>query len=810
MSSEVTSTIPAAATVPAAGPANDALQVVDQRLHPVRGVIPLHNHRGQFFPILDIHRWLHLSVASFKSEKIDFHVEGPLPDHLRRIVQYAHDPNQGFGVQASLRTNCAAPPEGLRDLAVRDLFDVALCPDDATSPLVDAWIDACAELKLPVRLELSAPLPEDTEALAERVARASVKVVDVRVQPLFGKPRAASDAAGVSSQVVRMNALVRAIAGRGIEANLVGLPLCHVDEDNLPHAYNSAQFFLDFQHYGKASYEFAQTAYNRRPWAVSKLVQITLGRETSRRTIIDGYILVWLMFERPAWLSLIALFRRLTRHMRFFANTPKPIEQTQEAYEAAIEEKAAQDARRLGPECSECAYRRICDNCPAAVRKALPGLGPKKVAGELVVGARQFTRTQPKHVDAIDAMRLASTEHQEALAAEALDIVTNTQPTKVFGFAEWSLENSYSNQMPGALQWFSLSNIEVRTWPIGWFDTPYTISVTFAEGIADQIGFGIGDYTRIVCPMESFRHQLVLHVDKDARYVLLRDGVRVEPTRFEDKAGLPTKVPSTAPVRLISHNIDRYLFTQNLIVWEGNRPATEQRTAVKYSVVIVSTRFARRLQAVLQSIAHQRDFDMREVEVIVAYVPGLDPTDDLLTSVQMVYPELRIVRAPFHEKNAKAKGFLINEAAKLAAGEWILLLDSDILIPPNMFAYLEEHAGDHPFVAPDSRKMLSAETTAKIMLGELEPWNEWEALMAGPGAIRRKEGGNLPVGFFQCVRAEFFHQIRYQEFDHFQGADWDFIVGMYQEFGPGLWLSDIRVCHLDHGGSQWFGANKQM
>jgi len=55
-----------------------------------------------------------------------------------------------------------------------------------------------------------------------------------------------------------------------------------------------------------------------------------------------------------------------------------------------------------------------------------------------------------------------------------------------------------------------------------------------------------------------------------------------------------------------------------------------------------------------------------------------------------------------------------------------------------------------------------------------------------------------------------FRKVGYQEFDHFQGADWDFIVSMYQEFGPGKWLSDISVCHLDHGGSQWFGAKKQM
>jgi hypothetical protein len=226
-------------------------------------------------------------------------------------------------------------------------------------------------------------------------------------------------------------------------------------------------------------------------------------------------------------------------------------------------------------------------------------------------------------------------------------------------------------------------------------------------------------------------------------------------------------------------------------------------------VVIVSTRYARRLQAVLQSLAHQVNFGLDKLEVIVAYVPGLDPTDDLIDGMQMTYPNLRIHRSPFPEPYANSKGFMINETVKMAQGEWTVLVDSDMVLPPNLFERIEEvEAGCH-FIATDGRKMLTPETTAKILVGEVQPWRDWDSLMRDPGEFRQREAHGVPVGFFQCVRAFCWEKVRYEELDHFEGSDMRFGLRIIDTFGSPTRLEGVALLHLDHGGSQWYGTQKQ-
>ena len=45
-------------------------------------------------------------------------------------------------------------------------------------------------------------------------------------------------------------------------------------------------------------------------------------------------------------------------------------------------------------------------------------------------------------------------------------------------------------------------------------------------------------------------------------------------------------------------------------IWDGERTGDADRSQVKYSILIVSTRYTRRLQAVLRNIAHQQHIDL--------------------------------------------------------------------------------------------------------------------------------------------------------------------------------------------------------
>ena len=310
--------------------------------------------------------------------------------------------------------------------------------------------------------------------------------------------------------------------------------------------------------------------------------------------------------------------------------------------------------------------------------------------------------------------------------------------------------------------------------------------------------------------MESYRHNITLYVNAKGRYVLLRDKRPVRPAEFEGRHYPALRLGDKLQPRISLWNIDECIATQNLRIWSGNDGVDEVVSPVKYSVIIVSTRFTRRLHAVLRSLAHQTDFDLGKVEVIVCYVPGLDATDDLIDGVTLTYPNLRVVRSPFSEQYANSKGFLINESAKIASGEWIILLDSDTLLPPDYFAKVDAVSEKSEFIAPDGRKLLPKDVTAQILMGELDPWDHWEELLDGAGEFRHRETMGIPVGFCQCFRAKYLEEYPYLEEDHFETADMRFGEKMRKHVGEEHRLSGTPVIHLDHGGSQWYGTQKHM
>jgi hypothetical protein len=138
----------------------------------------------------------------------------------------------------------------------------------------------------------------------------------------------------------------------------------------------------------------------------------------------------------------------------------------------------------------------------------------------------------------------------------------------------------------------------------------------------------------------------------------------------------------------------------------------------------------------------------------------------------------------------------------------VIILDADTLIAPDTLQKLGELPADCRFAVPDGRKMLSPETTARVLLGELRPWEEWHALLNGAGEYRMREADGVPVGYCQCVRRECLDHVRYEQMHHFEGADWKFGKDMRDRYGLERRLSGSPVLHLDHGSSNWYGATR--
>ena len=466
-----------------------------------------------------------------------------------------------------------------------------------------------------------------------------------------------------------------------------------------------------------------------------------------------------------------------------------------------LREKEEKTSRSCPSPCRSCRLRRLC--APGE----LPGIqagNVHPVSGELVCDPAYYARNLPRYYDPVDRERLETRQPASHRVEEIRNIISRA-PDRVIDTFSYRPENAHAVTLHGTVRWFSWSRDEKRSTSLGPLERPFTVAVTFGGGMADFIGFSLGRYHKIVCPMLAYHHRLVLHVTGEGHYVLLRDGVPVVPADLSGPFPLPVRVGPRVDLRLSLWNIDGVIGTQDIQLWERS-PSRLSATPCRFSVIIVCTRFARRLAATLVHLARLPEIRKFPVEIIVAYVPGLDATDDTLDTLETAFPDLRIVRHPFPESRAHQKGFLINESVRVAGGEWLVLLDADILLPPGFFDALDVLPDSVMFACPDGRKMLSPGVTARVLTGDLSPVEAWETLAGDPGEIRYDEGGNVPVGYCQCVRRACFDTVQYREMAHFEGADWEFAQEIQQVFGPVHRLEGYTVFHLDHGSSNWYGT----
>ncbi len=775
------------------------------RIAPVRGIVLAQSRAGACYPASALRRWIRANRAIYKAPKIDLFVRGLLPTCLDELLEHA----QRLDARLSLRTDCEASIPGLNALKAAGLFDVFLCPLAPDSLAFNTWLDACAAAGLPIRIQFQGPFPSgfSGEDCAERLARAGVTVANLALYDPLALETAPMDAAACRDYIDTVSSLARQLSTRNVETNLLRFPYCHFDEELWPYIIGDAQFFLDHSQYQRASFEFAQKTQYRGPIIVSKLINALLVQNSSLNPALDAKLFPWLL-EHPALNARLWFLHKLTRHFRWRWLAPKPRIQDGPSLEQAVARAQEKRAKAFPPACGNCQLRNICLGDTPLRGRLLPGLTVQPLDGEPIPFPMCFCKAQAKHYDAIDAQRAQASDGHKALAEEALRIVHNEMPTRKIDAFEYEIEGQYAMQMLGGMRWFSITPTEKQSTILARLEPPFTLAVTFCAGSAEYIGFSFGRHCKTVCAMDSFNHCLALHVAADGHYVLLRDDIPVHPMEFEGVHYAPLRLAGMIEPRICIGNIDGAIVTQNVCLWEHNRQAAAVCTGIRYSFLIFSTRYARRLQAVLQSIAHQRDYDLSRVEVIVAYVPGIDAVDDLLDSFHISYPAIHIVRSPFTEHYARSKGFVINESVCAASGEWVILLDSDIILPPEMLSEMEKVEAQTNFIAPDGRKMLEEEATARILMGEVRPWESWDALVEGPGEFRLREAEGAPIGFFQAVRRSCLDEIKYMEMDHFEWADLWFGIHMREKFGREVRTSGAIVLHMDHGGSQWYGTAK--
>lgn len=773
---------------------------IQTELTPVRGLVAMENSRRQRFAARDVQRWINLDRMMFKVEKIDLLMRHVDPDLLKAMAEYGRL-NTNVNIRLSLRTDCADPPPRHDALKEARLIDVFLTPPAADSELFQQWLDVCREAGLPLRVQLRAPFDAalDVKAVAARLKKARVKSANIVLHDPFDGSSA--ETGKPDATIEKMNALAAAVAAEGVETNMYGLPLCLVEDRNAHLAGNSTRFFGDHQQYDRGAYELARKLYRRPLRTAALAMAVLLAGRTPLENPLDQWVVEWLLIRRRWWYSLLMLMHKVTLYSRLVKG---PVQENA-ALVKSDSRQVRPDAVAEGPKCASCRLRRICDGVTPAVKRVLPGVQVRPREGQPVLAPEPATRC--RYYDKIDETRLKRESARNEMAEEAVQFM-NRQTSELVPSGSYRAVNTYSEIMSGAVRWHSATHGEKLSTGVAHVRPPFLLSCGIGGGVADLAGFAVGKHLRLVCPMLRASHELSLYVRKSGEYVLMRDGHPVAPTELKNPYFVPVLMPDWNEVCLSLWNIDGTITTQEVRIWKEPDAGSAPQPA-RFSVIIFSTRFSRRLQAALQSLAHQEGAAPGDIEVVVGYVPGIDATDDVLESCRLAYPKLRIRRAAFPESRANSKGFVINESIRQATGEWVILLDADILLPPDFFKRVGEETDGCVFMAPDGRVMLDSETTAKVLLGEIEPWRQWRALING-GEYRHREAEGIPIGFCQIVHKSCFEQVQYEEYEHFAVADSNFGLAMRKQFGQEKRLGGMPVIHLDHGGSRWFGTRGHL
>lgn len=347
----------------------ESLVRVADPLPPVRGLVPAQNARAKPFPVRHIHRWLHLIRTTHKIEKVDLLVRGPIPSRVEALIHYCTTnefwrpecPARPVNIRLSLRTDCPEPPDTLFRMRDLGLLDVYLCPPSATAPNLQRWLDACGDLEIPVRMQLTPPLSEefDVAGFCDRAANAGVAVVNLVLHDPFIHRGAAASRIESAKTVAEFNELARALMARGIEVNIYGLPLCHLDADLRDCAGGSARFFLDHQQYHRGTYKLAEALYRRHPSVAGLALAFLLIRNRSYRPPNDAHFIHWLMVKnRRDFHSRALVWSKLARGLGFLPGDTCLLEDREHVYIDELEESARVHGSKVQGACRDCALRR--------------------------------------------------------------------------------------------------------------------------------------------------------------------------------------------------------------------------------------------------------------------------------------------------------------------------------------------------------------------------------------------------------------------------------------------------------------------
>jgi GT2 family glycosyltransferase len=216
-------------------------------------------------------------------------------------------------------------------------------------------------------------------------------------------------------------------------------------------------------------------------------------------------------------------------------------------------------------------------------------------------------------------------------------------------------------------------------------------------------------------------------------------------------------------------------------------------TTPRHSFILVSYNTKELTRAAIVSI--QRYAEKGTYEIIVADNASSDGTVDML---RRQFPEVKLVETGGNLGFATAN----NAGAKLATGEWLVLINSDAELLPDTMSKCEEVVADHPAVQVLGGQLLNTDRSLQTSYLLIEGKERISKVVFPEGTI---EVDGI-VGAFMVIRNEVWKKLGGMDqnfFFYFEETDFCFRVK--QAGGLVLWTPRFQVIH--HGGGSTPKAN---
>lgn len=230
----------------------------------------------------------------------------------------------------------------------------------------------------------------------------------------------------------------------------------------------------------------------------------------------------------------------------------------------------------------------------------------------------------------------------------------------------------------------------------------------------------------------------------------------------------------------------------------------------KLSILIYCHSFLNRLKFCLESLARQ-SLDWGSLEIVVGDPGSPDKLLDYLSWFARRHPHVAVTYLPISPEFKVNRGYCINKAFFASKGDVVIVMDGDILLPPDTLQKIYWHVAlNNDKIVGIRRIFLHEQTTKKVLEYEIDRPLDFLKL-SGEENCSKDESHVGVLGYFQALSRSAFRSAGYpEEFNRVNQSDIAFVERLTKYCGVvPQFLAELYGLHLWHP-RDWGGTKEQL